>query len=76
MYIHFPRPAPDVFMIVSMVNIQVCEQVVDQLKSGNPLPASLVAKMIKYKVLRHKAAYQAAVIQKVTDHFVVPYEIL
>ena len=45
--------------------IQVCEQVVDAMKSSDPLPPSLLAKMIKYKVLREKAAHRSAIAQKV-----------
>lgn len=47
------------------ISTQVCEQVVDVMKSGGPVPSSLLAKMLKYKVLRHKAAHRAAVAQKV-----------
>lgn len=47
------------------ISTQVCEQVVDVMKSGSSVPSSLLAKMLKYKVLRHKAAHRAAVAQKV-----------
>ena len=45
--------------------MQVCEQVVDAMKSSEPLPPLLLAKMIKYKVLKEKAAHRAAIAQKV-----------
>ena len=47
------------------VCVQVCEHVVDAMRGGAPLPPSLLAKMIKYKVLRRRAMERAEVARKV-----------
>ena len=68
-YVKYWQPHRKSFLHHTLNNfceiIQVCEQVVDAMKSGDPLPPSLLAKMIKYKVLKEKGAHRAAITQKV-----------
>ena len=46
------------FMLVS--NLQVCEHIVNALSTGEPVPAPLTARMLKYKILRRRTADIAA----------------
>ena len=51
-----------------MLVLQVCEHVVDVLNSGNPVPPPLLARMLKYKVLKQKMFDKAEANLKVNLH--------